>query len=64
MTEHIQTFKFDKFKDALCFLEDELKSGRQGIYFPRGGDTPRKITVEPVSHVVVILNENEVINEQ
>jgi hypothetical protein len=61
-TSHIQTYTFDKFKEALRFLEDERKSGHQGIYFPRGGDTPRKITVEPVTHVVVILKES--VNEQ
>jgi len=51
MTKH----KFNNFRDALEFLETERKAGRQGIYFPRGGDNPRKWTTQPAEHIVIIL---------
>ena len=59
MNDIIATYYHKDFRTAMTFLEDERKAGRQGIYFPRGGDTPRRIAVEPVQHVVVILVEED-----
>jgi len=57
MTDHIETHKFPDFAHALCFLQDQRREGKSGIYFPRGGDNPRKLVTDPVTHVVIVLKE-------
>ena len=57
MTDRIETHKFTEFAPALEFLERETKLGFHGVYFPRGGDNPRKMTTDPVEHFVVVLYE-------
>jgi hypothetical protein len=47
--------KFEKFRDALEHLERESLAGKQGIYFPRGGDKPGSWTTEPAQHIVVVV---------
>jgi len=59
MTDHIETHKFTEFAPALCFLQDQKRAGLHGIYFPRGGDVPRKIASEPSQHFVIILVEED-----
>ena len=59
MSEKIETYKFTEFAPALAFLLEQTRAGLHGIYFPRGGDTPRKLTTEPATHVVVILEETK-----
>ena len=57
MTDHIETHKFTEFAPALTFLQEQTRTGLHAIYFPRGGDNPRKLTTDPSIHVVVILKE-------
>ena len=57
MTDHIETHKFYEFASALAFLQEQTRTGLHAIYFPRGGDNPRKLTCDPVTHVVIILKE-------
>ena len=59
MTEHIETHKFEQFSSALAFLQEQIQAGLHGIYFPRGGDVPRKIASEPSQHFVIILVEED-----
>ena len=59
MTEKIETHKFEQFSSALAFLQEQIQAGLHGIYFPRGGDVPRKIASEPSQHFVIILTEEE-----
>jgi hypothetical protein len=42
----VQRYEFDTFKQALDFLEDQRHEGRQGIYYPEGGDNPRRMTTD------------------
>ena len=57
MTDHTETHKFTEFAPALDFLQEQTRAGTHAIYFPRGGDNPRKMTTDPVEHIVVILKE-------
>ena len=57
MTDHIETYKFTEFASALVFLQEQVKAGLHAIYFPRGGDNPRKLVTDPVTHTVIILKE-------
>ena len=59
MTDKLSTHKFTVFADALAFLLEQVHAGKHGIYFPRGGDNPRKLTTDPVTHVVLILKETK-----
>ena len=60
MTEKIETHKFEHFSSALAFLQEQTRAGLHGIYFPRGGDVPRKIASEPSQHFVIILTESNI----
>ena len=57
MKDHIETHKFYEFAPALEFMQRERNLGFQAVYFPRGGDTPRKMASDPVEHIVVVLYE-------
>jgi len=57
MTDHIETHKFAEFAPALTFLQEQTRTGLHAIYFPRGGDNPRKLVTDPVTHVVIVLKE-------
>ena len=57
MSNKLSTHKFTEFAPALAYLQEQIKAGNHGIYFPRGGDNPRKLTTDPVTHVVLILKE-------
>ena len=57
MKDHIETYKFTEFAPALAFLQEQTRAGTHAIYFPRGGDNPRKLTCDPVTHTVIILKE-------
>ena len=57
MTDHIETHKFYEFASALTFLQEQTRTGLRAIYFPRGGDNPRKLATDPVTHIVIILKE-------
>jgi hypothetical protein len=59
MTDKIVTHKFEHFAPALTFLQEQTRAGLHAIYFPRGGDVPRKIASEPSQHFVIILVEED-----
>ena len=50
----INKYIFDTFGKALEFLEDQRDAGRQGIYYPEGGDNPRRLTTDTPRHIVLI----------
>jgi hypothetical protein len=55
----VQRYEFDTFKQALDFLEDQRDEGRQGIYYPEGGDNPRRMTTDTPRHIVLIETPKE-----
>ena len=59
MSEHTETYKFDQFASALTFMLEQVRAGSHAIYFPRGGDNPRKLTYDPVTHTVIVLKESK-----
>ena len=59
MSEHTETYKFSEFAPALAFMLEQTRAGTHAIYFPRGGDNPRKLTCDPVTHVVIVLRESK-----
>jgi hypothetical protein len=50
----VNKYVFDTFKKAMDFLEDQRDEGRQGIYYPQGGDNPRRMTTDTPRHIVLI----------
>jgi hypothetical protein len=55
----VTKYTFDTFKQALDFLEDQRDEGRQGIYYPEGGDNPRRMTTDTPRHIVLIETPKE-----
>jgi len=63
----VNKYVFDTFKQAMDFLEDQRDEGRQGIYFPEGGDNPdrfaqgnpRRMTTDTPRHIVLIETHKE-----
>jgi len=53
------TFKFTEFSKALEFMHQERNLGNKAIYFPRGGDNPRKLATDPVEHIVLVIKEEK-----
>ena len=48
-------YTFSTFKEALDFLEKQRGEGYQGIYFPEGGDNPRRWVTDTARHIVLIM---------
>ena len=60
----VTKYVFDTFKKALEFLEDQRDEGRQGIYYPEGGDNPRRMTTDTPRHIVLIDTQKaEIVHE-
>ena len=57
----IQKHTFATFGEALDFLEDQRDEGRQGIYYPEGGDNPRRLTTDTPRHIVLIETPKEAV---
>ena len=57
----VERHVFDTFDKALDFLEYQRKEGRQGIYYPEGGDNPRRLTTDTPRHIVLIETPKETI---
>ena len=55
----VNKYVFDTFKQAMDFLEDQRDEGRQGIYYPQGGDNPRRMTTDTPRHIVLIETHKE-----
>ena len=49
---------FDTFQEAFDFLNQKRKEGMKAIYYPTGGDNPRKFTTEKPKHKVIVLRED------
>jgi len=59
MPDMIETHKFTEFAPALTFLQEQTRTGLHAIYFPRGGDNPRKLATDPVEHIVLVIKEQK-----
>jgi len=59
MANNPNTFTFTEFMSALAFMLQERKNGNHAIYYPRGGDNPRKFVTDPVEHIVLVLEEKK-----
>lgn len=57
MTNNTSTHTFTEFKSALAFLQQERRIGNHAIYYPRGGDNPRKLITDPVEHIVLVMKD-------
>jgi len=57
ITEHTLVYKFIEFMPALEFLRQERKNGNHAIYYPGGGDNPRKLTTDPAEHFIIVTEQ-------
>lgn len=57
MTENI-IIAFDTFREAFDFLNQKRKEGMKALYYPTGGDHPKRLTTQEVKHKVLVLKED------